>query len=131
MNDAISRCELFNKLATIPAPPEANDFKAEVYKIIQQMETVESWISVNDRLPNFTIHNNVPDIGEWDESEPVLIYHNDSKFEGEILVAQYNNGFIGGSCGWTEYEEANAVYNVIAWMPLPKPWRDDEQQTQR
>lgn len=33
--DLISRCELFNKLATIPAPPEANEFKAEVYKIIQ------------------------------------------------------------------------------------------------
>lgn len=39
MSDLISRCELFNRLATIPAPPEANNFKAEVYKIIQQMET--------------------------------------------------------------------------------------------
>lgn len=37
--DAISRCELFNRLATIPAPPEANELKAEVYKIIQEMET--------------------------------------------------------------------------------------------
>ena len=36
--DAISRCELFNRLATIPAPPEANDFKAEIYKVIQSME---------------------------------------------------------------------------------------------
>lgn len=38
--DLISRCELFNKLATIPAPPEANEFKAEVYKIIQGMEAM-------------------------------------------------------------------------------------------
>lgn len=37
--DAISRCELFNRLATLPAPAEANKFKAEVYKIIQEMET--------------------------------------------------------------------------------------------
>ena len=29
MSDLISRCELFNRLATIPAPPEANDFKIE------------------------------------------------------------------------------------------------------
>lgn len=37
--DTISRCELFNRLATLPAPAEANKFKAEVYKIIQEMET--------------------------------------------------------------------------------------------
>lgn len=37
-SDSISRCELFNRLATIPAPPEANDFKAEIYKVIQSME---------------------------------------------------------------------------------------------
>lgn len=38
--DLISRCELFNRLATIPTPPEANEFKAEVYKIIQGMEAI-------------------------------------------------------------------------------------------
>ena len=37
-SDLISRCELFNRLGTIPAPPEANDFKAEIYKVIQSME---------------------------------------------------------------------------------------------
>lgn len=41
MSDLISRCELFNRLATIPAPPEANDFKAEIYKVIQEMRSVE------------------------------------------------------------------------------------------
>ena len=38
-NDLISRCKLFNRLATLPAPAEANTFKAEVYKILQEMET--------------------------------------------------------------------------------------------
>ena len=41
-NDLISRCELFNRLATIAAPPEANDLKAEIYKVIQSMETVDA-----------------------------------------------------------------------------------------
>lgn len=36
--DLISRSGLFNKLATVQAPPEANEYKAEVYKIIQSME---------------------------------------------------------------------------------------------
>ena len=35
--DMISRCELFNKLAVIPAPPEANEYKTEVYKVINGM----------------------------------------------------------------------------------------------
>lgn len=33
----ISRAELLNRLAEIKAPPEANEYKAEVYKLIQNM----------------------------------------------------------------------------------------------
>lgn len=40
--DLISRTKLFNKLATVQAPPEANEYKAEVYKIIQSMGTEEN-----------------------------------------------------------------------------------------
>ena len=39
--DQISRSRLFYKLATVQAPPEANEYKAEVYKIIQSMGTEE------------------------------------------------------------------------------------------
>ena len=42
MSDLISRCELFNRLATIPAPADANEFKAEIYKAIQSMETIDA-----------------------------------------------------------------------------------------
>lgn len=35
--DTISRAELFNKLAVINAPMEANEYKAEVYKIINEL----------------------------------------------------------------------------------------------
>ena len=35
--DMISRAELFNKLAVINAPMEANEYKAEVYKIINEL----------------------------------------------------------------------------------------------
>ena len=33
----IDRAELFNKLAILKAPPEANAYKAEVYRIINEM----------------------------------------------------------------------------------------------
>ena len=38
--DQISRSRLFNKLATVQAPPEANEYKAEVYKVIQGMKAI-------------------------------------------------------------------------------------------
>ena len=41
MSDLIHRCELFNKLATIPAPAEANEYKAAVYAAINEMDAVE------------------------------------------------------------------------------------------
>ena len=34
---SIDRAELFNRLSEIKAPPEANDYKAEMYKLIQSM----------------------------------------------------------------------------------------------
>lgn len=36
-SDLISRSELFNKLAEVRTPIEANEYKADVYKIIQSM----------------------------------------------------------------------------------------------
>lgn len=128
MTDSISRCELFNKLATIPAPPEANDFKAEVYKAIQSMETIDEsskWTLCSERLPELTIHENEEYIGEWDNSEPVLIYHKDGRYVCSYLVAQYTNGFYDGGCGWTEASDANEVINVIAWMPLSEPYKEE------
>lgn len=49
MSRLIDRAELFNRLANIKAPPEANEYKAEVYSLIQSMETAdeivpEGWV---------------------------------------------------------------------------------------
>lgn len=44
MKDSISRCELFNKLAVLKAPPEANHYSAEVYGVITNMESVEPYL---------------------------------------------------------------------------------------
>ena len=41
MSDLISRCELFNRLATIQAQ-DVNDLKGQIYAIIQTMETKEN-----------------------------------------------------------------------------------------
>ena len=39
MKDLISRCELFNKLATIQAET-ANEMEGKIYAVIQSMETI-------------------------------------------------------------------------------------------
>lgn len=117
MTDSISRCELFNKLATIPAPPEANDFKAEVYKVIQQMETVGRWIPCSERLPSedgqylvWAIISFVPDHVD----DP-------STYQGITIAGYYGNAH---PINWL----GTSVEKVLAWMPLPKPWKgaDDE-----
>lgn len=38
MSDLISRCELFNRLATVQAQ-DANEMKGKIYAVIQAMET--------------------------------------------------------------------------------------------
>ena len=35
--DLINRAELFNRLAVVHAPVEANEYKAEVYRIINEL----------------------------------------------------------------------------------------------
>lgn len=132
MTDSISRCELFNKLATIPAPPEANEFKAEVYKVIQQMETVGRWIPCSERLPE--VHE-----------EPYYADHEEILHESDhvLTCCKAGNGFVYAigtvihdevcdSYEWSDlYDYADCVIDdmqVLAWMPLPEPWKgtDDE-----
>ncbi len=102
MSDLISRCELFNKLATIPVPPEANEFKAEVYKILQQMETADDWIPCSDRFPN------------KDDEYLTTIKIGDAV---AITISHWYGrwGFV-----WTDPDDSTT--KVIAWMPLPKPY---------
>ena len=102
MTDLISRCELFNKLATIPAPPEANELKAEVYRVIQQMETIDKWIPCSERLPsNFSEDETVLATTDVDGDRVIPMFAFDVK-------SFYLKGYIS------------------AWMPLPEPYREEE-----
>ena len=112
MTDSISRCELFNKLATIPAPPEANAFKAEVYKVIQQMETVGRWIPCSERLPS--------------EYRTVLVTW---EYAGKSYTTTAFRETKNAVTYWASNEQHKYTpLNVVAWMPLPEPWKgaDDE-----
>ena len=101
MNDLISRAKLFNKLAVIKAPPEANEYKGEVYSVIQAMETADDgWIPVSERLPEIGID--------------VLVSHGNY-----VSITSLEGNF---DCVW--WDDFSDLENS-AWMPLPEPYRQD------
>lgn len=119
MSDLISRCELFNRLATIPAPAEANEFKAKIYEVIQEMETSDrpqgEWIPCSERLPK--------------KEEATYLICTEG---GYMYSCRWTNDMYG--LGSNEYSEWGwhimdkpQYAKVVAWMEM-EPWKgaDDE-----
>lgn len=90
----------------------------------------QRWIPCSERLPELSVHRSEPFLGEWDNSESVLVYCNDDRFEAHYLIGQYTNGFgadeVENIEGWIEAESCEEIENVIAWMPLPEPYKEGE-----
>lgn len=78
--------------------------------------TANQWISVSERLP---------EIKEGHESDVVLCY---TDMEAYAFSRLQENIF--GQCGF-ECEREDGYYTsvgeVIAWMPLPEPWKGEEE----
>ena len=137
MNDLISRAALFNSLANVKTLEEAfaviqwmpaaeRYTEGEVEKM-QELEAAEiqkayelgreewkpRWIPCAERLPEKYI-------GEW------LCCTDD----GRILVLPYDTPGDGSKeCvfyRWDDRGDMYETYNVIAWMPLPEPYKGEE-----
>ena len=72
----------------------------------------QGWIPCSERLPK---------IGEYHISEPCLVY-----CKGGVYAFAELEENIFGQVGWNcerddDYHEP--IGEVIAWMPLPKPWK--------
>ena len=130
--------ELFiEALRCVPAAPEhviANievDTERLFERIKEDYRIEDMWFSCSKQLPELNNHLEEKFIGEWDNSDPVLVYHKDDRFESSRLIARYSNGFGspgGNSFGWIEVESCDEIENVIAWRPLPnEPEEEDEE----
>ena len=105
-------------------PTERDPLITAVRKAFGALETEPQWIPCSERLP--------------EEDTEVLISYRYKEGEGDtsntdIDITTYGQMYFGGNKvggykHWRapfEYFESN--YEVIAWMPLPTPYREGEQ----
>ena len=125
----IIMCDVINVLY------EKEAIKKTVYERLKQAPSIDRWIPCSERLPK----ENVPVNITWVNRNPVS-YYADIKdipftatgvyFEGkwywwssivEDLLAEY------GRTQWDRIVELmDESIEVIAWMPLPEPWKGEE-----
>ena len=86
----------------------------EQQKAIEQLKSLQ-WIPCSERLP--------------ENSDEVLTTYivNGNKNKRYTETATYYDGDDGyWSSPWDEYRVAGTRIDVIAWMPLPKPYKEDD-----
>lgn len=78
-------------------------------------EKVMKWTPVSERLP---------EIGEHYVSEPCIVYCSNGAY-GFAELEENIFGQVGWNCERDdEYHEP--LGEVLAWMPLPEPWKGEE-----
>ena len=70
----------------------------------------ERWIPVTERLPK--------------EGQVVLITNE----KGNVKHGQYRGVYPSNKVNWWWWKK-NTTEEVVAWMPLPEPWRGEEHET--
>ena len=117
-NDLISRSALFNSLSNVKTLEEA-------FAVIQNAPDSRWWISCEKVLPE---GNGKIYAGYLEESETVLVY---GSYDGEFNygLGRYVRDLEDGVSGWNgllfgDWDLGSC--NVLAWMPLPEPWKGEE-----
>lgn len=80
------------------------DFMVEA---IQDLPSAQRWIPVTERLP--------------EEGKQVLVCD-----DGGFIYTAEGETRSDGEWQWYESVEYRPMEDVVAWMPLPEPWRGEE-----
>lgn len=112
MNDVIRRQDAIEALEMIfPVDPSKSEYVSGIAcgaalasTYIQQLPSAQQWIPCRERLP--------------EEEKEVLVY----TAAGEMLVAYLFDDW--GNLAWTTGGLGSGTVSVVAWMPLPEPYKE-------
>lgn len=76
--------------------------------LLKELRKARKWIPVEERLPE-------------DEQELVLVCMKDDSIDTAKYSPYSKRWYIGSMCSVSDLDELN----VIAWMPLPKPYKSN------
>lgn len=119
MDDLISRQAAIDRVNNIV---EVNHLREDlvwftpigVKALIEEQPSAQRWIPVTERLP---------DIKEHHVSDPCIVYCENGAY-GFAELEENIFGQVGWNCERDdEYHEP--LGEVVAWMPLPEPYRED------
>ena len=96
---------------------------AEIREVIDSQPTINPephWIPVTERLPETELQHPGHGIGDYLKSDMVAV-SGDFDYGDKVWIACYCDD-LDGRTYWSDMD-ANTLYNVIAWMPLPEPYK--------
>ena len=114
-NDLISREAASNVIANMEAvsySPYVTISRLDALIALSRVPSEERWIPVTEKLPDITDHHT---------SDVCLVYCDNGAYAFSELEEN-----IFGQVGWDcerEDDYHEAVGTVVAWMPIPKPYK--------
>ena len=120
MSDLISRADAIEAVVAWTVEDRPNEEMptdlVDRLKALPSAEAVQGWIPCSERLP---------DIKEHHVSDPCLVYCENGVY-GFAELEENIFGQVGWNCE-REDEYHEPIGDVLAWMPLPKQYREESE----
>lgn len=92
--------------------------------LVREAEEAERWIPVSEGLPE--VYKTESPVGIYMKSNPVLVFGTpEHEEDAQFCIVTYCDD-LDGNVYWSTELDAVNIENVIAWMPLPEPYKEDK-----